>query len=301
MGTDATETDDGLSQGIVRTYLYMRVAVAAMVLLLFVGLGVQIVHDGGDLRSLMSAYFYSPVQSIFVATLVAAGILAIAIRGRPGPENALLDIAGLLLPIVAAIPTPLKGDEGAACPRREACVPAKYLDLVDVTVTSLAIVGLLGLVFAVFTLRARRWGDRFDRWGLAAAAALWVVFVPGFWGWWGEGVRGWILDLGHYAAAISAIAAMIAVAFLNARASGHTFSVARRPLRAAPVYRAIAWALAVVLALGAVIGVVELRRGSADTTPLVFWIEAAVLGLFAIFWTVQTLEYRQSGLPAEAR
>ncbi|WP_062520097.1 hypothetical protein [Demequina silvatica] len=300
MGTDAVLEDDGLSEGIVRTYLYLRVAVAAMVVLLFVGLGVYIARSGEWLSS-MSAYFYTPVRSVFVATLFAAGVLAIVIRGRRGLENNLLDAAGLLLPIVAAIPTPLKGDEGKACPRREMCVPTRYLELVDVTVTSLAIVAAAGLVFAAFTLRARGWGDPVDRWGLGAAVLFWIAFVPGFWGWWGAGVEGLILDLGHYAAAIGAIVAMILVAIINARHSRRTFHVSGRVVRAGPLYRAIAWAMGAVLAVGAVVGVIELTRGTADQSHLVFWLEFGVLGLFALFWTVQTVEYRDTGLPAGAR
>ncbi|WP_062287647.1 hypothetical protein [Demequina phytophila] len=303
MGTDAEPEDDGLSEGIVRTYLYMRVAVAAMVVLLFVGLAVYIAWSGRWLSS-MSAYFYTPVQTVFVGSLFAAGVMAIVIRGRRGLENNLLDAAGLLLPIVAAIPTPLKGDPGipgARCPRREMCVPKDFVPYADVTVTTLAVVGAAGLIFATFTLRSRGWGDRSDRWGFAAACVLWLAFVPGYAGRYGDTVRGLILDLGHYAAAIGAIVAMILVAIINARQSTRTVPLPGRAVRAGPLYRAIAWAMGAVLAVGVVVAVIELRNRTSDASHLVFWLEFGLLGLFAIFWTVQTFEYREAGLPAEAR
>ena len=108
------------------TYRYLRVAIVAVVLVLFVSLTMQIVADRGKLDSgeewwhaSISAYFYSPVQSIFVGALVAIGTCLIAIKGRHGAEEVLLNFAGMFAFVVALVPTPL---DAAMCVDEPYCL-----------------------------------------------------------------------------------------------------------------------------------------------------------------------------------
>ncbi|WP_425953462.1 hypothetical protein [Xylanimonas sp. McL0601] len=88
------------------TYFYLRVAIILLVALLAVAVlrEDRSPASGVPLGSI-SASWYTPVQSIFVAVLVGAGVAMIAIRGR-GIQEPLLNVAGLFAPIVAFVPTP---------------------------------------------------------------------------------------------------------------------------------------------------------------------------------------------------
>ncbi|WP_125776534.1 hypothetical protein [Antribacter gilvus] len=87
------------------TYLYLRVAIILMIVLLA---GAVIAWDRSPQNDVplgsISASWYTPVQSIFVGVLVAVGAAMIAIRGR-GLQEPLLNFAGLFAPVVAFVPT----------------------------------------------------------------------------------------------------------------------------------------------------------------------------------------------------
>lgn len=100
-----------------------------------------------DSASTISAYYYSPVRSVFVGVLVGAAFSLVAIRGRRGAENALLDLAGMLLPLVAIVPTPVEGTSDAPCLRGVRYIPEEFLAGVEVGVAALLILGAVGLVF----------------------------------------------------------------------------------------------------------------------------------------------------------
>jgi len=73
------------------------------------------------------AYFDTPVRTVFVGTLVGAAFSQVAIRGRCGGEDALLNLAGVLLPLVAFLPVPTPGTDGDPCPGQAArYVPAEF-------------------------------------------------------------------------------------------------------------------------------------------------------------------------------
>ena len=88
------------------TYFYLRVAIILLVALLAVAvLRQDRSHPSGVPLGSISLAWYTPVQSVLVAVLVAAGVAMIAIRAR-GIQEPLLDFAGLLAPLVAFVPTP---------------------------------------------------------------------------------------------------------------------------------------------------------------------------------------------------
>lgn len=289
-----------LSEPTVRTYLYLRVAIVAAIALLFIALALEIVDAGWPPRGSISAYFYTAVQPIFVSTLIGAAFLLVPLRGRPGLENAALDIAAILLVLVAIIPTPVL-DESLCGSATERCVPEEFLPEVDRAIGALGWLAVLGLAFALWTLRSQGWGTWPDRVGIAAGVAVWLLYVPGFARWWGEGVRAWLLDYGHYAAAIPAFGLMVVIALVNARETRREVEVAGRHVGLRRLYQGVAVGIAAVIAWGIVVYVVQRRADTVATGTLIFWVEALLLALFAAFWVVQTVEWRREGLPETAR
>ena len=120
------------------TYRYVRVSIVGVVVLLFTALLIEVAGDSWDLLPSISAYFYTPVRSVFVGSLVAAAFLLVAVRGRPGLEDGLLNLGGMLLPVVAFVPTPVSGQ----CPTGGRCIPDEFVPGVEVSMGALLIVGL---------------------------------------------------------------------------------------------------------------------------------------------------------------
>lgn len=286
----------------IRTYRYVRVSIVAAVALLFIALFLQIVRDPGPTWGSISAYYYSPVRSVFVGTLVGAAFALVAIRGRRGGENALLDFAGMLLPLVAIVPTPVEGTSEAPCPRGDKCIPAEFLSGVEVGVAALLILGAAGLIFAGWTLVSEHQADPVAaRRGFAVACGIWGIVAV----WFGPtadwGPRELFLDVGHYAAAIPMFALIVAVALINARKSEQDIQIARVRVSYRPVYRVVAWGMAIVLAGALAYWALVIRPDPDAESSLIFWVEAWLLALFAVFWGAQTAEFWNMGLPEEAR
>lgn len=275
----------------VTTYRYVRVSIVGVIALLFLALLVQIVGDGGILQASISAYYYTPVRSVLTGSLVAAAFLLVAVRGRPGLEDALLNLGGMLLPVVAFIPTPVH-----LCPNDSRCVPAEFVPGVEVSMGALLLLGIPGLAFALWTLANRSQPDRFAPSGFAVAVLIWVGFAT----WFGPtatwGPRATLLEYGHYVAAVGVFALIVAVALVNARGTQRDAQVAGRRMPYSRVYAAVAAAMAAVL-IGAG---VAWAAGWLSGGTVVFWVEAALLALFAVFWLAQTAEFWNLGLPEEA-
>lgn len=86
-----------------KTYLYIRIGMMAIVCILTLSI-VWEWQEAGCLQTSISAYYFTPVQAIFVGSLMAISFGLIAIKGE-GWEDVALNFAGLLAPIVAVIPT----------------------------------------------------------------------------------------------------------------------------------------------------------------------------------------------------
>ena len=293
----------GIKQGdpVRLTYRYLRVAIVAVVLVLFVSLAMQIVSDHGRLASgeewwhaSISAYFYSPVQSIFVGTLVAIGTCLIAIKGRRGAEEVLLNFAGMSAVAVALIPTPL---DAAMCTAEPYCLDVP--ERVGNNVGTLLLVG--GVVLLLSTWPRRR--DLGSRDGLD----LWLTWLT----WAGTGA--WLLlwpasflQSAHYSAAVLLFACLVAVAWINGSDLEVTAQALER-LRGMSAhayrvwYRWIAVVMAVVLGVGLATMVV-LDRYLPDLFPqTLFVVETVMMLVFALFWALQTIQFWDTGLPARAQ
>ncbi len=274
-----------LGESTLRTYRYLRLTVVGLALLLGISLILQIVGPAGALLDSISAYYYTPVRSIFVGALIGIGAALIAITGRPGAENSMLNAVGMLAPLVALVPTPVAGSCGI-------CIPAEFVPGVQNNVAALLIVGVFGLAAAGVTVWPAGWSARL---GLGLAILLWAAVVLWFLLW-----RNSFLSLAHYVCGIGLFLLMAAVAWINAR---------RAPEHVAPpvfsgrtfgrIYRVVA----AVMAVAVVVAVVLLVLQRADTGlhgPWLFVVEAVLIVAFAVFWLGQTVQYWRDGIPEGA-
>ena len=88
----------------VATYRYLRLSIVVVVSTLAVSL-VEQAAKHRCVQGSISAFYYTPVHSIFIAALGLIGVALIAIRGATSAREALLNTAGFLAPVVAFVPT----------------------------------------------------------------------------------------------------------------------------------------------------------------------------------------------------
>ena len=89
----------------VKTYNYLRIALAALVLLLYTSVVLEWWAAGRCLQTSISAYYYTPVHAVFIGVLVTMGVCLVALKGNTDGEDVLMNLAGMLAPGVAFIPT----------------------------------------------------------------------------------------------------------------------------------------------------------------------------------------------------
>src|SRR5688572_22472438 len=89
-----------------KTYRYVRIGmVGAVVLLAGSVLLEQREVTNGCWQTSISAYYYTPVRAVFVGVLMAIGLMLIVIKGNNELEDGCLNVAGMLAPVVALVPT----------------------------------------------------------------------------------------------------------------------------------------------------------------------------------------------------
>jgi hypothetical protein len=273
-----------------KTYRYLRVGVVAMAVLLGVSVAIEIaVGPALGILDSISAYYYTPVRGVFVGSLLAVGLALVAIKGREGPEDVMLNLAGMLAPLVAFVPTPISVTV-AGFEVDQRTVPAALVPAVENNVAALLILGGVGLVFARATVGHGQTGSAHRR-SLAGA----MVLLVGIAVWFGVG-RESFLEFGHYAAAVPMFGLIVGVAVVNARqtTSGAVHHrLARATYRRA--YAVIAGAMGITIVVAAVFFVLD-STGHRPFFAWLFWVEVVLLALFATFWVFQTAEHWNEGL-----
>jgi hypothetical protein len=251
---------------------------------LVIGLATAVVYEiarrGGDcVQTSISAYYYTHAQAVFVGSLVAIGACLIALRGSTDHEDVLLNVAGMLAPVVAFVPTPHAGD----CASLEG-VPQDPTPNIENNVTALLVVGLAAFVFlAGLTLWDRAHDTTPRRPGTVAligygvALALWagggLVFLV---------ARGWFVGHAHIWSAVAMFTCIIVVGVVNA------FSFKRK--QGDPnVWNRYS-------AIGALMPVSVLGLLWFGGKYNVLEAEAAAILLFAVFWAIQTQELWYQGV-----
>ena len=261
--TSAAEVDDAIS----RTYVGLRLGMVVLAVLLFAGVAVQAVAFG-CLQGSISAYYYTPARSVFVSALCAIGACLVVYRGNTTAENALLNVAGFLVALVAFVPTRF-GVDPRGCPSVD---PADAGAVVVNGVLALVAAGVVALL--VGAVQSRLTGLRpapSSRWSFGAIALLLAVVLGTF-----VGDREWFLRWAHGIAAGLFFALVLAVVQLNAAATAG---------RTRMSYRMFFWG---PLAVGAVLTVARLLDPGFRT--YLFWLEAAGIAGFVGFWVTQTVE-----------
>ncbi|QAY72028.1 hypothetical protein ET445_00460 [Agromyces protaetiae] len=283
----------GIDPRVIRTYVYLRVSLIAAVLLVFAAVVIEIIHSG-VLRPSISAYYYTPARSAFVGALVGMGFVLVALMGRPGVEDAALNLAGLLAPVVAFVPTPLVNPDAPG-----KSIPDELLPGIVNNMWALLVLAVVGLVFAGVTAWRNRVGDRWTFPGFLVACGVWAgaLLWFGFDASWP--LRASFFDYGHYAAAIPMFALLIVVAVVNAFRTEMRLSIAGR---ASVSYRPIYLTIAALMAVAVVTGVVAwfVTRSHTHPPQVIFWVETVLLVLFGVFWALQTWQFKRTGLPPVA-
>jgi len=287
-----------LSLSTVRTYRYLRLSVVALALLLATSLVLEVVRGPEPLLESISAYYYSPVRAVLVGSLVAIGLALLAIAGRPGPEDVLLNLAGMLVPVVAFVPTPVAPPfpppfAGGCPPDMERCVPEVLVPAVQNNVAALLVVGAAGLLVAGWMAVASGPLSTPTRWGLTTAAVVWAGFGAWFLLWPQAFLAG-----AHYAAAVPFFGLIAGVAVLDAvRVRRRRDVRVLTPHQFSGAYGAIAVGMVGTVAVAGGVAGMEAWTERTAFDGWVFVVEATLLVLFTVFWVLQTAENWEDGIP----
>jgi hypothetical protein len=276
----------------VRSYRYLRIGIVGLLAALGTAVIYQRVQPNCSLGS-VSAYFYTPARSVFVAALVGLGVCMLALRGMNLAEDIFLNIGGIFAFLVAFVPA---GGGSGSCQDPDSRVSASVQD----NITALLIVGILAIAVA-FTLLAIGWKglEKSHRWWALAegivALALWAGTLIAI-----KFYLSWALTHVHYIAAISLAACIIAVAAANAYRHNETparGSLPKAVMLADPIRFLYTW-----IAAGMLVVSITLLVLAVTGVITVYWVEISVAAMFAIFWTAQTieLEVESATAPAEA-
>jgi hypothetical protein len=277
------EADPALAA--VKTYNYLRIALAALVLLLYTAVVLEWWAAGRCLQTSISAYYYTPVHAVFIGVLVTMGVCLVALKGNTDGEDVLMNLAGMLAPGVAFIPTP-GAEQCSSAPLLDTDIPAAVANNMPALFVTGAVVGIAALVIA------RRQGggtglSTADRLGLALTLAVLGGGVV-----WFFVARDGFIAHGHDASAIPMFLAIVGVVWLNARGVSTAVREGAAPAthtRYVAIYRGIA--VAMLVALVATVAI-NLATSSAQ---IVLWVEVVLITLFAVFWLVQTTELWNRG------
>lgn len=274
------------STSLQRTYRYLRIAIAGSVVVVFAGILVTMPRVG--LLPSISHYYYTSANTMFVGALMAVAVCFFALSGR-GVERVLLDVAAVVVPLVAIVPTQISPGSvpgiDSTCPGGAgSCVPESFDAAVDTGILTYLIVGL-GLLLLATALTL--FGE-VERAGTLLSIGLGGVILLVVWlAWWlAEDA---FLSWAHLVAAVGFFGIIAAVAVINAIAP--TGRDAPRWLKGA--YIAIASALVLV-----VIGMPLYGSLHVGAVFGVFIGEVLALVLFAVFWVLQSVQYWRVDDPA---
>ncbi|MGB4777050.1 hypothetical protein [Microbacterium sp.] len=264
------------STSLQRTYRYLRIGVAGMVVVIFASIGVAAASVGW-LTSL-SDYYYTSARTPFVGALIAVGFALLALSGR-GLERGLLDAAALFAPLVALLPTTLVPGTvtGIELPCRFRCFPPAYEADAATGIATYLIVGTVVVVVGAMLVAMEQ--VPLASFAVSGGVAVGVLTAVGL-AW--LLARDWMLAQGHFAATVAFFALFAIVAVLAA--------FPRRSEAPARVFRASYVTIAVLLLLVLVAYIAFLPRAEALGIPLVLVAEAGALVLFSAFWVVQGIE-----------
>ncbi len=268
----------------ITTYRYLRISMVGAVVLLAVSIAIERAQVDCWQTS-VSAYYYTPAKAIFVGVLMAVGLCLIVIKGSTTWEDAALNAAGMLAPIVAVVPTSDVGTCWSQTPNPLPVndgVPADWVVAnIDNNITALIVTGIVGLIVAavIATITTRNMkaiaeiGPVRMRLGLLAAMAFLVGGAVVFALWDDFDTRA------HGLAAVTMFLFLAIAVGLNAWQR-----------RDDPAPRVYFWLYASIAFLMVAAAAVMFPMGSS-WDHMVLVLEATEITLFAAFWLVQTKEH----------
>ena len=339
------------SEIVAKSYRYLRLAMVGLLLCLAAAVLYQSLRQGRLLGS-VSAYYYTPAQAFFVAGLIGLGACMIALKGMNTVEDVALNLAGVFAAIVALVPTGRSSDYEAVfracqeadtallaeldCPSVQALADATKANVDNNLVALLAVGAIALLASLVVAWRDETFEPQADKdakrkgtkknflLGFGVALGLWLAILIARWV-----SLEWMIDNGHWIAAVLLFVCIFVVAVANARRvqkeesekqsgdrrvqeeeseeqSGDGPSAKQESLAAARELIAMRRRddrryilIARLMLLVAAVTIVLWKF--ADLS--LFWVEASVFLMFMVFWTVQTfeLESRQTVLQRPPR
>lgn len=249
-----------------------------------VSLARQIIKHGCTQGS-VSAFYYTPVHSVFIAALALIGVALIAIRGATALREALLNMAGFLAPVVAFIPTDRPSSADAArCPIDDAIgvIPKSFINnnLLSFMIGGTAAMVVVVALVARQTSAAQVTKTLIHRETVLPAVGAGVTLGL-LWVWRAQ----WPASFEKHAHSYSAIGMFALVGMF-------IISVARAT---SGRFKFIFFGCAALMAIGIVIGVV--RRNHHYTVLVVEVIETVA---FLVFWIAQSVRLWEVGIPAVA-
>lgn len=267
----------------VKTWHYLRLALVALVL----GLLGAVLYEHAQahcFQTSISAYWYTPAQGYFVAMLLGMSVCMVCLRGSPqaeaDAEDILLNFAGMFAPVVAFAPTP--PESGApVCVQMASAVQERSADIANNATAMFALGGAV-IVIAIAMFIAR--GKRPRGMGLAAGIGGFVVWLAALLVF--AFARDVFEDDAHITAAPAMFLCIVAVVCINACRSQPECRI----LNYRNAYTAIAAGMLATISATIVIA------SLGGFSHLTIWTEVALIGLFAVFWVLQTIELWKPGL-----
>jgi hypothetical protein len=268
----------------IKSYRYLRIGIVGVVGLL--GASISFERAKVDCwQTSISAYYYTPVRSIFVGGLLAIGLCLIVIKGSNAWEDTCLNIAGMLAPVVALVPTSDAGNCWSVQPiplpiEGDGSLAGWVVSNVNNNVKSLLVAGIAGLLIAaaVATVVTRNAaavatvGAAGTRLALLGAMVLLVLGLVGFNAW------------NHFDTDSHFVAAIAMFVFLAGAVGGNAWEH-RDGAR-----RSYFWPYLTIVVLMATAAIV-LVLVSSGWRHVQLFLEGAEITLFAAFWLVQTKEH----------
>ena len=309
---------DGVRPDTLSTYRHLRLAMALLLGLLLVAVGLRAwsAPGGGCFEASISAYYFTSVRAVFVSALCALGTGLIVYRGNRDAEDIALNASGALAFVVAFVPTAVPSDMGVACSASNVPGPGQLDEAVNNNMVAMIIISFLAIAVAMILAAFFTRGAL--KKPMVALGMFLVVLVLGSLAFaiFPEGFR----DHAHTTAAFGTFIGILTVVAINAydsgmeqRSVGGLFREARElpktTLKRAPDYRAPArvadvdpkelsrrviarkWYVAIwMLMVASMVGVGLGKLFVSDWRHAVLWIEAALMIEFLAFWVVQTYE-----------
>ena len=266
----------------VKTYRYVRLSMVTLVLGLAVSIAVErskVVP--GCFQHSISAYYYTPVRGMFVGGLLGIAVLLIAMRGNDDVEDALLNLAGALAPVVAFVPT----NNAGSCNSNPGMKHDPGPDVSNNMTTLFALLAVAMLVAAVLLYKEK------------GSAKEWLLVAGGVAAWLGSLLvfdldRDLFLRKAHYTAAVAMFACIVAVVLVNAFGFHDKEEAAGKDARH-PLTNRYAMIAGLMIAGAGGIGVWDWTVGWDHA---VLFIEGTLITLFAVFWLIQTEELWEGGV-----